>query len=140
LACGAEAAHHLQVDLEVLFGELGSSASACHLGHQLSPGLGEGSSGVAVPVSALSHRLFDHDQGIRFRLFDHLQRPLVILGVARHNVRRRDQLALGIDRDLCLVPIEASACAVTSVAHFGVSCTDTTLSGLTPRLRRAPSA
>src|SRR5215207_546480 len=120
LAGGAGATHRLQIDPEVLFRELGPSAPAGHLGHQFPPGLGEGPSGVAVSVGAVSHRLLDRDAGVRLHLLDHLQRPLVVGCVARHDVRRRDQLALWVDSDLRLVPIEALARALATVAHFGV--------------------
>src|SRR5829696_588535 len=56
LAGGAYAAHGPEIDQEVLFGELGTSASCGHFRHELPSGLGE---------------------GVRFRLFDQFQRPLV---------------------------------------------------------------
>jgi hypothetical protein len=78
----------------------------CHLRHELSSGLSECLPGVATSVGTVSHRLLDHNAGIRLRLFDQLQRPFVVGGVARQDIHCRDQLALGINRDLCLMPIK----------------------------------
>ena len=94
---------------------------------------------VAVAVGAVAHRLRDRDPGIRFRLLDQLQRLLVVLGVARQHRRRRDELALGVDGDGGLVPVEAPL-ALLRPWRISGSWTETTRSGLTPCWRAAPSA
>jgi hypothetical protein len=76
--------------------------------------------GFAVPVGAISHRLLDHSGGVRLRLFHQPQRSLVVGGVARQDVRRRDQLALGIDPQMRLVPVEAPPLALAPMSHLGI--------------------
>jgi hypothetical protein len=47
-------------------------------------------------------------------------RSLMVGGVARQHVRRRDQLALGIDREMHLMPVETPPLALATVAHLRV--------------------
>jgi len=120
MSCGAYAAHRLEVDPEVLFGELRTPAPVCDLRREPPPCLGEGPPGLAAPVGAISHRLLDHSGGVRLRLFHQPQRSLVVGGVARQHIRRRDQSALGIDRQMRLVPVEAPPLALAPMSHLGI--------------------
>ena len=104
---GAYATHRLEIDPEIFFGKLNSSAPCGDVRHEPPPDLGEGLPGLAASAGAVAHSLIDHEVGVRLRLFDQFQRPLVVGGVTRQHIRRRDQLALGIDRDLRLMPVEA---------------------------------
>ena|SRR5215213_19518 len=106
----------------------------CHLRHELSSGLSECLPGVATSVGTVSHSLIDHNASIRFRLFDQLQRSFVFGSVARQDIHRRDQLALGINRIAALYPSKRLL-ALLRPWRISGSCTDTTRSGLTPCLR-----
>src|SRR5215203_16190 len=80
---GAYATHRLEIDPEIFFGKLNSSAPCGDFRYEPPPDLGEGLPGLAASVGAVAHSLIDHEVGVRLRLFDQSQRPLVVGGVAR---------------------------------------------------------
>jgi len=65
--------------------------------------LGKGFARLAVTIRTVSDRLADLHLGVRFCLLDQAECLLMILHVTRQHGYRRDQLALGIDRQPYLV-------------------------------------
>jgi hypothetical protein len=112
--------HRLQIDPEVVLGEEVLVPALGGLRDQGASGVGTLLARLAVAEGTVADRLLDHDVGIPLRLLDHLQRPLVILGVARQHRGFEDQLARGVDRDHPLVPVEGLGGALAPVAHLRI--------------------
>ena len=113
----------LEVDTEAVLGEqAGGVAHRRHLGHHLEAGLVQRLTGGAVGVGRVTH-----DLGLVVVVFvslDQLVDGVAVGRVGRADGHLVDELGIGVDGQVGLVPVEAAVARLVTVAGLGVDRRD----------------
>ena len=110
----------LQVNQEVLLGEVGFVRASRHPGNQGASRVGEVLPGISVAISRIAQRLLHRHTGSGLAPLHQFQGPQVVRSVARQYLHGRDQLRVGVHHNRRLMPVEPSAAALVAVAHLRV--------------------